>query len=291
MSMEEVYSEELEMASVQEPFRSALVRALKDQERTRKLLYSPSFSTVGFNAPATLLVITDTRWLVIPEETEPHIAQATFDDTLLIELTVVLLYGQLKLDFVREGASARIAVQFDTVSKRDYFEAVELLLGGMEACPTSQGGKRSESTQGIKDWPVKFRNIASEYLPKGRRLSSGIYWEAIYSGFDREIAPASALICTEQELVLVAEEKAPGLQSREEKHKKYGEIITYFPLKCLANYQIIEQHHFDMLSLEVHAKHGGEKLDVIIPRGRREEVEALMETCLDGKVKAGSSAE
>lgn len=285
MSTDEVFSEQLDMQSVHEPFRGALLRALKDRETTRKLLYSPPFSTAGLNVAASLLAITDYRWLVIlDEEGEPYVAHARFDDTLLVELTVILLYGQLKLNFVKERASVPIAVQFNTVNKRDYFEAVESLLAGMEAGPSSPARKTNEAAQAIKDWPFKFRNVALEYLPRGRRLSSGIYWEAIYGGFGREIAPASALICTEQELVLVAEEKAPRW-SREEKHDKYGEIITYFPLRSLANYQIIEQHQFDILSLEVHARHGDEKLEVIVPKGQRESVEALMESYLDEKVQ------
>jgi hypothetical protein len=289
MSTDEIYSEELEIASVHEPFRTALIGALKDRERTRKLLYSPPFSTVGFTAPASLLVITDERWLVIlQEESEPYVAHATFDDTLLVELSIILLNGQLKLDYVKEGASMPIAVQFDIVSKRNYFEAVESVLAGMEAHPVGTPLKIIDPGQDIKNWPLKFRNIAAEYLPRGGRLSSGIYWETLYGGFGREIAPAGALICTERELVLVAEEKAPVWQSREERHDKYGEIITYFPLRCLANYRIIEQHQFDILSLEVHARHGGEQLKVNFPPEQREGVKALMETCLDDKNKASS---
>ena len=68
MSLDEVYSEQLEIESVPEPFRSTLIGALKDRERTQKLLYSPSVSTIGFDAPATLLAITDDRWLVILDE-------------------------------------------------------------------------------------------------------------------------------------------------------------------------------------------------------------------------------
>jgi len=239
-----------------------------------------------------LLAITDDRWLVIlEEEREPYVAQATFDDTLLIELSIILLNGQLKLDFVKDGASAPIAVQFDIVSKRNYFEAVELLLTGMEARPGGTAGKTNGAGQDIKNWPLKFRNIAEEYLPRGRRLVSGVHWETVYGGFDREIAPAGALICTEQELVLVAEEKAPVWRSREERHDKYGEIITYFPLRSLANYRIIEQHQFDILSLEAHARHGGEQLKIIIAPEQREGVQALMETCLKGKNKASSSTE
>ena len=216
---------------------------------------------------------------------------ATFDDTLLVELTVILLSGQLKLDFVKEGALASIALHFDSVSKSYYFEAVESLLAGMEARPISQAGKTSEPTQGIKDWPLKFQSIVSAYLPRGRRLNSGMYWETIYGGFDREIAPAGALVRTEQELVLVAEEKAPEWRSRQEGQDKYGEIITYFPLRWLANYRIIDQHRVDILSLEVHARHGGEKLEVTIPKGRREELEALMEISHEGKAKALASTE
>ena len=264
MSTDEIYSEELEIASVHEPFRTALLGALKDRERTRRLLYSPPFSTVGFTAPASLLAITDERWLVIlEEESEPYVAHATFDDTLLVELSIILLSGQLKLDYVKEGTSVPIALQFDIVSKRNYFEAVKSLLAGMETCPVGTAGKIIDPGQDIENWPFKFRNIAAEYLPRGGRLRSGVYWETMYGGFGREIAPAGALICTEQELVLVAEEKAPIWQSREERHDKYGEIITYFPLRCLADYRIIEQHQFDILSLEVHAKHGGEQLKVI----------------------------
>jgi hypothetical protein len=136
MSTDEIYSEELEIASVHEPFRTALLGALKDREGSRKLLYSPSFSTIGFTAPASLLAITDERWLVIvEEESEPYVAHAIFDDTLFIELSIILLNGQLKLDYVREGISLPIAVQFDIVSKRNYFEAVESLLAGMETLP------------------------------------------------------------------------------------------------------------------------------------------------------------
>jgi hypothetical protein len=292
MSTDEIYSEELEIASVHEPFRTALIGALKDRERTRKLLYSPPFSTVGFTAPASLLVITDERWLVIlQEESEPYVAHATFDDTLLVELSIILLNGQLKLDYVKEGASKPIAVQFDIVSKRNYFEAVESVLAGMEARPVGTPLKIIDPGQDIKNWPLKFRNIAAEYLPRGGRLSSGVYWETLYGGFGREIAPAGALICTERELVLVAEEKTPVWQSREERHDKYGEIITYFPLRCLSDYRLIEQDQVDILSLEVHARHGGEQLKVIFPSEQREGIKALMETCLNDKNKASSSTE
>jgi hypothetical protein len=239
-----------------------------------------------------LLAITDDRWLVIlEEESEPYVAHATFDDTLLLELSIILLNGQLKLDYVKEGTSVPVAVHFDIVSKRNYFEAVESLLAGMEARPVDTPGKIIDPDQDIKNWPFKFRNIAAEYLPRGGRLSSAVYWETIYGGFDREIAPAGALICTERELVVVAEEKAPMWQSREESQDKYGEIITYFPLRCLADYRIIEQHQFDILSLEVHARHGGEQLKLIFPPEQRESVKALMETCLDDKSKASSSTE
>jgi len=125
-------------------------------------------------------------------------------------------------------------------------------------------------------------------VPRGRELSSAVHWETIYGGFHREIAPAGALIATDHELIVVAEEKARRWESRSEEDSKYGKIMTYFPLRCLADYQNIEQHSVDILSLEVHAKHGGEKLEVAIPKGRRQEVEALMEKIKGAETKASA---
>jgi hypothetical protein len=118
-----------------------------------------------------LLAITDDRWLVIvDEESQPYVAHATFDDILLLELTVVRCSAlrAAKAGFCERGSVSDTAVQFDSVSKSDYFEAIESLLARMEVRPISQDGKTSEPTQGVKDWPLKFRNIVSEYLQRTR---------------------------------------------------------------------------------------------------------------------------
>jgi hypothetical protein len=153
---------------VHEPFWSALLGTLNDRERERgNCIISHHCPRLDFNAPALLLAIMDDPWLVILDEgSEPYGAHATFDDSLLAELTVILLYGKRRLDF-----------------------------------------------------------------PKGEHRSQ--------------------LLC----------------------------------------HSIIEQDHFDDLSLEFYAKHGGNNLDVIIPSGRQEEVEALMASCLNGKAKAASAAQ
>ena len=53
---------------------------------------------------------------------------------------------------------------------------------------------------------MKFRTEAERYRPKGKRLSAAMRWPAIFGGFQRELAPAGALLVTERELVLISEE-------------------------------------------------------------------------------------
>jgi hypothetical protein len=68
----------------------------------------------------------------------------------------------------------------------------------------------------------KFRNEVLHYLPKGQRLLAATQWPAILGGFRRELAPAGALLVTERELVLIADEKAPDWYHGE--REKYGGI-------------------------------------------------------------------
>jgi hypothetical protein len=47
----------------------------------------------------------DRRWMMFlgEDEASTKVAEASFEETLLLELTIILLYGQLKIDFFKEG--------------------------------------------------------------------------------------------------------------------------------------------------------------------------------------------
>jgi hypothetical protein len=118
-------------------------------------------------------------------------------------------------------------------------------------------------------------------------LLAATQWPAILGGFRRELAPAGALLVTERELVLIAEEKAPDWYYGE--WAKYGGIITYFPLARLADFHVGQQDRFGVLALEVHASHGGERLEILFPFDHERAVSKTMEQTRSAKRETGAA--
>src|SRR5271170_5957683 len=87
------------------PFREALLQRTHENESVQHLIFSPEFGAAKFRALASLLCVTDQRWLVVLRESDGStvVDESSFDSTLLVELTIILLYGQLKIDFVLNG--------------------------------------------------------------------------------------------------------------------------------------------------------------------------------------------
>ena len=268
------------------PFGPALRERVRPQEAVQLLIYSPPFVTPGGTIPATVLAVVERRWLMASEGEAGRVTvtESGFDDTLLLELTSVLLHGQLKIDFVDGGAARSAAVEFNTVMMKDYRAAVGLMLGGMEGRPITTEADADASALFAQplfaQWPYKFRNLSPEYLPQGRRARAAVYWPTVYGGFNREIAPAAALLLSESEVVLFSEEKAPWWY-RTRQELKLGDIVTYFPLHRLARFHLSQNDRFGVLSLEVHAYHGGEKLEVLFALEQAEAVSRLMEQAME----------
>jgi hypothetical protein len=66
---------------------------------------------------------------------------------------------------------------------------------------------------------MNLRFEAKRYWPKGQRLLTAIQWAAIFGGFQRELAPAGALLVTARELVLISEEKRSPRQLTGDVHE------------------------------------------------------------------------
>jgi hypothetical protein len=114
----------------------------------------------------------------------------------------------------------------------------------------------------LDSWPIKFREEANLYWPKGQHLRTAIQWPAIVSDFERELAPAGAILVTEREIVLISEEKGSPRQV-EENFYESGAVITFFPRLRLTDFHVGHHDRFGILALQVHAAHGGEKLEVV----------------------------
>jgi hypothetical protein len=262
-----------------EPFRGALLAHLKPQDSIHLLAFGPAHESLGFRTPATLLALTDRRWLLVSDDAvgTAGVVECTFDDTLLVELTEILLYGQLKIDFAAGGEAKDCAIEFNTVTDNLYREAVRLILRGVEGGSALAPPERPSASPAIETWPIKFRNAVTESLPEGRRPLAAVHWSAVHGGFRRELAPAAALLTTDRELVLISEERA---WTRGPREAKYGHIATYFPLVRLARFGFRRHERFGLLELEMHASHGGESLQVPFPTGRELEVAEVVRCAL-----------
>ena len=126
-------SKAVKVEETPEPFRRVLLEHLSPDEPANLLLYGPAFSTMDLKMPATVLALTNRRWLVVSEEEDGSVAvdACNFGDTLLLELTSVLLSWQLKIDFIKDGAARFSAIQFHGAMgaiEKLYFQAIELVV-------------------------------------------------------------------------------------------------------------------------------------------------------------------
>jgi hypothetical protein len=164
-------------------------------------------------------------------------------------------------------------VHFDTVVKKLYHEAVGLILEGVDGVPNRPAMRSDEaSVNAVESWPIHFRNSVPENVANGQRLLGATQWPAVQSGFGRELAPAAALLATDREIVLISDEKSWG-GGRE---SKYGTIATHFPVVRLGKYSLNPHPRFTILDLEMHASHGGEKLEIIVPSDHADAISKVM---------------
>jgi hypothetical protein len=244
-------SKAVDVEETPEPFRRALLEHLSPDEPVNLLVYGPAFSTMDLKMPATVLALTNRRWLVVSEEEDesPAVHECDFSDTLLLELTSVLLSWQLKIDFIKDGATRFSTIQFHGAMgaiEQLYCPAIGLVLNGINEAARGTLARKDHAAILLDGWPSEFRNVVLHYLPDDRHLVSAVRWPATSSGFRRELTPAGALLLTARELVLIAERPLPWPRLRE--HEKLGIIITYFPLIRLAQFNISHHERFRVCS-------------------------------------------
>jgi hypothetical protein len=275
-----------------EPFRSALVESLPSKDPVRLLVHAPAFAMGDerspARSPATVLAVTNDGWLIASETEEGGVTleKSDFRNTLFIELTSILLFGQLKISFAAVSTSYSVAVTFETVEDEVYREAADLILAGIDPAITGIAGADQSEASMFEAWPMKIRNEAHRFSPAGQPLLAAVQWPAILGKADRQLAPAGALLITERELVVISEEKSSSAESAsealsaEELKEKFGGIITFVPRVRLSDFHVSHQEGFDVLALELHAAHGGQKLEIIFPSHEETTVRKAMEQML-----------
>ncbi len=281
-----------------EPLRSELTKNLPSNEPVRLLVYAPGFPMGDEKSPATLLAVTDHGWLVASESEDGGAAlvKADFSNTLFLELTSILLSGQLIISFSEGGKAYSIAINFERVEDEFYHQAIDLMLAGIDPARPAVAEKDREETSMFEAWPMKFRNEAQRYWPRGQRLLAAIQWSAD----QRQLAPAGALLMTERELVLISDGKnsSLGLSSVTELKEtaptpaeavnpietppvpgnvyEFAETITFVPRVRLAEFEVSHQES-GVLTLQLRASEGREKLEITFPSDHENAVRKGME--------------
>jgi hypothetical protein len=270
-----------------ESFRSALVESLPPSEPIHLLVHAPAFTAGDEKSPATVLAVANNGWLVVSETEDGSatVQKSDFRDTLFLELTSILLFGQLRIAFAAVDTSRSVAIKFDTAEDELYREAIDLMLAGIDPALTGVADKDRIQTQVFRDWPMKVRNEAQRYCPKGQRLLAAVEWRAIFGSSQEQLAPAGALLITERELVVISDEQnsaaeRPPESPAEEPKETIGGIITFVPRVRLVDFQVSHQESFDVLALQLHAAHGGEKLEIIFPSDDEKAISMAMEQML-----------
>jgi hypothetical protein len=268
-----------------EPLRSALAASLPSGESTRLLVHAPAFATGDEKTPATVLAVTNNSWLVA-SETEGDgaaVEKSKFSDTLYLELKSILLLGQLRICFARVDKSYSVTIRFETVEDHFYREAIDLILAGIDPALTGTVEEGRSEASIFEGWPMKIRNEAQRYWPRGLQFLAAIQWQAVSGGTQGQLAPAGALLATERELVVISEEKEflterpPETPSADESKAIFGGIITFIPRVRLKDFHVSHRESLGLLALQVRGAHGGEKLEVIFPTDIEKAVSNAME--------------
>jgi hypothetical protein len=309
-----------------EPFRSALVESVPAGTPVRLLIYAPSFPTGDDESLATVLAITNSGWLVatLIEEGRVTLEKSDFSATLFLELAAILLLGQLRISFTALDALHSVTIKFESVWDEFYREAIDLMLAGIDPTRPAVDSQNRKDVPIFKAWPMKFRNEAQRYWPKGQALLTATQWPSIRN------TPAAALLITERELVLISEgqrssaEPPPETGSVEESPEQensslaeaagpgtseppsvphtenadldggtlpgdvseFAEIVTYISRVRLANFQVSNQEGLAVLTLLLQAAHGSAKLEILFPADDEKAVSKVME---QGLLARGSS--
>ena len=300
-----------------EPFRSALVESFPAGTLVPLLVYAPSFPAGDDESPATVLAVTNSGWLVATETGEGSVTleKADFSATLFLELAAILLLGQLRISFTALNALHSVTIKFESVWDEFYREAIDLMLAGIDPARRAVDHQSQKNGPLFKDWPMKFRNEAQRYWPKGQALLTATQWPSVQN------APAAALLITERELVLISEGQKSSTESPLETGSveefpdqensspsgvagpgtsetpsiplaesadldggtlpgdvsEFAEVVTFIPRVRLANFQVSHQEGLAVLTLMLQAAHGSEKLEILFPADDEKAVSKAME--------------
>jgi hypothetical protein len=213
-----------------EPLGAALREALGgDEAALRLMILSPAFATVGQSSPENLFALTNSRWILAARTPAGVVcSSAPFSAAAVIELTMILLGGQLRIDSV--GGAASCAIGFNMVSIDLFREALFMIMSG--ASPLLEGSGRAGAIEGSVDaLSFKFNTALKEQTPPGQALRAVCSWTSevpplAWLMFLRPAAPAGVLALTDRCLCVITD-PAGGKDKQPKGKSPHGKVVTY----------------------------------------------------------------
>jgi hypothetical protein len=152
------------------------------------------------------------------------------ENLIEIDLTVVLLYGILKLAWIAEADVRSLQILFNTVGER----ILRKQLGWLRAqivrrAPSHTYPYRDQPAVSAAAFPLKFRNYLTLSLAPGECARAALMQPAIYRTFGRlrrALSPNRLIAITDDFLVLIDEE-------RPFRYMNYGMSMRYRPLHAI----------------------------------------------------------
>lgn len=269
-------------ADAPEPLRSALRAALPDGARL--LILTPPSETHRFAHGPIVLAVTDHGWVAIEHTRrgEVTVARSDFAGTLLIELTGILLSGAFRIFFADGPRVRTVAMEFNTVMERLYWQALQLLLHGIGGVPPGPAVDRHTDLPVLEPLPLKFLNSAWNATPPDEHVRAIAHWPAAvatyHRWFQRELAPEAMFALGERELIFIAEEKARW-SLRIGRENKYGDIATYLPFSRLRDFRFRDDAAGPLghLELTVGAADASATVAVEFPADHRAPIQEIIE--------------
>src|SRR5271165_2897306 len=265
-SVEQFATSAKSITELPSPFREAIMGQVTETAAVHELIYSPAFNTTKFRSPASVLCVTNQRWLIalLGEDRKVQVDRSSYDHTLSVELTLILLYGQLKMTYAANGEAKSVALQFNTVMLGTYARAIQYILDAIDQRAEVATSSLPLGNLIVSDWPLKFRNFSLLYAPKNSQFADGVCWGETRAPFGRELAPSAALLLTDRHVVVIAEERITRwFQFR--RTAKYGAIITYFPLSRLTGFQVVTRHRVCTLQIVASEQHETKRFEIRFP--------------------------
>jgi len=269
-----------------------MLAALAPHDVIRCLIFGPTQRTVGTASPASLLAMLEREWVVVVhgKDVGSRVYRCDFADTLLVEITDVLLFGRLRLDFMKDDRQQSVAILFNTVTFELYQKAVQILLSGMEGYCQSVVDENRKVPAALKTLPLKFQNGIVRYLPVGQQVLGFVHWSAAVGRrlmiFRHELAPEGVLALTNRHLLFISEEKA-WWRGKSRRRAKYGYVVTYCPLSRVEAMRVRECGPF--IDVDVRARRKGEKLKIDFPCEKKAAVAAFVELVVSSPAFRASS--